>query len=387
MTTYRTFTIDDAVTTAQAALSRNSGPVTIQHPTTLSNDERRNLIVRASVAHQDGRSQPIVIKAARSAAHDPAAADAFETSGLIKEWAATTLLGTLLAADPQQGVLVFTDLGASLPSLVQPLLHGEPEDAEHALTAYAQSLARLHAATLGCQRRHTAIVRSGVPATRVPPPGRYWLDRVALKVGEKLGSDLPQPELVHIAAHLIAPGPWFGLVHRDPCPDNVLLMPDGSATLIDFEFAAPGHVLLDAAYWWFGFPTCWCAGSLPAAVSQRLDHAYRIVLAEVLPIAADADVFFRESAIIRVAWLFNSLIWLLDGAMADEGKWGISTNRNRILHYLHAAIKAADTADIVPGIRRTAASWLDRLQAQWPASSPLALYPAFDTKLRNPARP
>jgi aminoglycoside/choline kinase family phosphotransferase len=387
MTTYRAFTIDNAITAAQAALSRNGSPVTIEHPNALSNDERRNLIVRASAAHADGRSQPIVIKATRSAAYDPAAPDAFETSGLVKEWAATTLLGTLLAADTQQGVLVLADLGADLPSLVQPLLHGDPEDAEQALTAYAQSLGRLHATTPGCQARHTAIVRSGFPATGVQPPGRYWLDRVALKVGEKLGGELPQPELADIADHLIAPGPWFGLVHRDPCPDNVLLMPDGSATLIDFEFAAPGHVLLDAAYWWFGFPTCWCAGSLPAEVSQRIDHAYRTVLAETLPVAADADAFARESAIIRIAWLFNSLIWLLDGALADDGAWGISTNRNRILHYLHAAITAADMADIVPGIRRTAASWLDRLQAQWPRSSPLGPYPAFDTTLRNQAHP
>jgi hypothetical protein len=387
MTGYRTFTIDDAITAAQTALSSNGSPVTIEYRQSLSNDERRNLIVRASAAYPDGQTQPIVIKATRSAAYDPAASDAFETSGLIKEWAATTLLGTLLAADPQQGVLVFADLGAGLPSLVRPLLHGDPEDAEQALTAYAQSLARLHAATLCCQPRHTAIVRSAFPATSVPPPGQHWLDRVALKVGEKLGGDLPQPELANIAGHLIAPGPWFGLAHRDPCPDNVLLMPDGSATLIDLEFAAPGHVLLDAAYWWFGFPTCWCAGTLPAVVSQRLDDAYRTVLAEALPIAADADAFARESAIIRVAWLFNSLIWLLDGALADDGPWGISTNRSRILHYLHAAITAADTAQIVPAIRRTAASWLDHLQHQWPTSSPLALYPAFDTKLRNPARP
>jgi hypothetical protein len=335
----------------------------------------------------DGSTHPVVIKATRAAAYDPAAADAFETSGLVTEWAATTLLATLLAADSQQGVLVFEDLGADLPSLVQPLLHGTQEEAERALTAYAQSLARLHAASLGCQARHTEIVRTGFPATSVPRPGRHWLDQVARQAGKRLGSDPPEHELSQIAERLIAPGPWFGLVHRDPCPDNVLFTPDGTATLIDFEFAAPGHILLDAAYWWMGFPTCWCAGSIPDAIAQRIDRAYRTVLAEAAPIAADEDVFARESAVIRVAWLFNSLIWLLESALQNEGPWGISTNRNRILHYLHAAIKAADTVGIFPGIRRSAATWMDQLQAQWPNASPLGLYPAFDTTLRNPAHP
>jgi hypothetical protein len=388
MTGYRAFTASDAVTAAQAALSRRAGnPVAIEHSSALSGDERRNLIVRAFATHADGESQPIIIKATRAATHDPAAADAFETSGLVKEWAATTLLGTLLAADPKQGVLVFADLGADLPSLVQPLLHGTPGEGEQALTAYAQSLARLHAVTLGCQAQHTEIVRSGFPATSIPPPGRYWLDRVAVKVAEMLGGDPPEHELTLIATHLTAPGPWFGLVHRDPCPDNVLFTADGTATLIDFEFAAPGHILLDATYWWFGFPTCWCAGTIPAPVSQRIDQAYRTVLADALPVAADDDAFAQESAIIRVTWLFNSLVWLLQDALRDEGPWGISTRRNRILHYLHAAIKAADAADIFPGIRRSATTWLDQLQAKWPKSSPLGLYPAFDTTLRNPARP
>jgi hypothetical protein len=153
--------------------------------------------------------------------------------------------------------------------------------------------------------------------------------------------------------------------------------------LIDFEFAAPGHILMDAAYWWMGFPTCWCAGSIPDAIAQRIDQAYRKVLAEAAPIAADDNAFAVESAIIRIAWLFDSLTWLLEKALQSEGPWGTSTNRNRILHYLQAAIKAADAA----GIRRSATTWMDQLRAQWPNASPLGLYPAFDTRLRNPGRP
>jgi hypothetical protein len=206
MTDYRSFTLDEAVIVAQAALTRRAGhPVAVQQYKALSSDERRNLVVRASAALPNGKTQPIVIKVTRASTFDPAADDAFETSGLVKEWAATTLLATLLAADPQQGVLVFEDLGADLPSHVQPLLHSTQEEAERALTAYAQSLARLHAATLGCQARHTQIVRTGFPATSVPPPGRRWLDQVAHQPGKMLGSDPPEHELTRIAERLIAP--------------------------------------------------------------------------------------------------------------------------------------------------------------------------------------
>jgi uncharacterized protein (TIGR00255 family) len=350
MSAYRAFTAVEAVAAARVALSGTVGhAVAIRCDDMISGDERRNLILRARMIHPDGSVQPVIIKTTRSAAYDPLAADGFETSGLVKEWAATTLLGRLLAADLAQGVLVFADLGAGLPSLVQPLLHGEPEDAERALTAYARSLAGLHVATLGCRQAHADILRAGFPATSVPPPGRTWAERVGRKPGQLLGGDPPEPELATIAERLRAPGPWEGLVHQDPCPDNVLLHSGGSAVLIDFEFAGPGHVLSDAAYWWMGFPTCWCAGSIPVAVSRRLDTAYRSVLAEALPIAADEDVFVRESAILRVAWLFGNLAWLLEGALEHEGQWGISTRRNRILHYLHVGIGAAVKADIFPG--------------------------------------
>ena len=61
------------------------------------------------------------------------------------------------------------------------------------------------------------------------------------------------------------------LVHGDPCPDNVLFAADGRAVLIDFEFARPSHALFDAAYWRMGFPTCWCAGTIPTEVEHRID--------------------------------------------------------------------------------------------------------------------
>jgi aminoglycoside/choline kinase family phosphotransferase len=390
MAQYRLFTAADAVTVAQAALSRSAGqPVIIRQLADLSGDQRRNLILRASAVRADGAARPVIIKATRSAGYDPAAADAFATSGFVKEWAAATLLtrrgagghpgAPLLVADALQGVLVFADLGEALTSLVQPLRHGSADDAEAALTAYATSLAQLHAATIGCQSEHEETVRAAFPATRVPPPGENWIDRIARKAPSLLGGTLPEDEVALIAGRLQAPGPFLALVHRDPCPDNVLLSSDGTATLIDFEFSAPGHALLDLAYLRMGFPTCWCAGRLPDAVAARVERAYRTALAATVPAAADDVAFRRESALIGMAWLLGGLVWLLEGALAEDKDWGLSTHRNRILHYLAAATRMAMEANILPGIRATATAWLDRLRADWPTSTPLAPYPAFAT--------
>lgn len=66
-------------------------------------------------------------------------------------------------------------------------------------------------------------------------------------MADTLGGALPEPEIGFVAQHMAEPGAWLGLVHRDPCPDNVLLAETG-ARLLDFESAGPGHILLDATY-------------------------------------------------------------------------------------------------------------------------------------------
>jgi hypothetical protein len=314
--------------------------------------------------------------------------NAYEASGFVREWAAATFLAgravksgrsadllaaDLLAADVAQGVLVFRDYGEDLGSLVQPLLHGSAADAEQALIAYAVALARLHAGTIGCRDDHARIIRSALPTVTIPAPGHRWVEREPLAVAAMLGGSLPDDELAIMAGRLQSPGPWQALVHRDPCPDNVLLTADGTARLIDFEFAGPGHALLDAAYWRMGFPTCWCAGRVPSALSDRIDLAYRAALAEAVPLAA----FERELAIVCVIWLFGGLSWLLEDALKADGEWGISTQRSRILHYLTTAIDISAKADVLGGTRRVASVWLDELRNRWPSSAPLALYPAF----------
>ena len=376
-----------ALDAGAAALSRAWGrTVVLRDVQAISDEERRNLILRAVATGQGFPDHPVILKATRDKGYAPASSGVFE-SGLAKEWVATAFLtGRLsgdrhapvfLAGDRARGLIVLEDLGAGLPSLVGPLLNGPAEAAAQALLAYARSLGRLHAATLGCIDGHTEILKQAFPGAAVRPPvgGPAWRGNVADKVVALLGGPAPDDEIDAIAARMADPGPWLGLAHRDPCPDNVLFS-DAEARLLDFEFAGPGHVLLDSSYWRMGFPTCWCAGRVPADRIAAMDDVYRRELGAALP-AALGGAFDREMAVLLFVQMFASLSWLLEGALKEDGTWGISTNRPRLLWHLEAAIAGAEKARVLPGLRTAAVRWRADLGARWPEAMPLALYPAF----------
>ena len=388
MTDFRPFHSDDAIAAASAALSAAwASSVAIEAPQNLGGETRRNLILRARATADGMDPRPIIIKATRAASYNPHAADAFATSGFVKEWTAASYLArraaaqpftpTLLAHDLNQGVLIYEDIGASAPSLVAPLLHGTAREAEQALTAYAEALAALHRATIGCRNAHAAILRQGFPSSAIPPPAHRWTEDITRSLHEALGAGLPEHEAEIVAQRLRQPGAWQVLIHGDPCPDNILLHAAGHAILIDLEFARPGHALLDAAYWRMGFPTCWCAGTVPAAVTHRLDQTYRTALGAAAPDAADDNAFRHESALIDVAWLLGNLAWLLKDALAKDSTWGRATNRSRILTYLQRAIRSTEAADILPGMRAWAIRCQHDMRSRWPDAVPLSDFPAF----------
>ena len=385
---FRPFSAEDATAAASAALSRAWGqPVTINMAENLGNETRRNLILRACATSDGIAPRSVIIKATRSASYDRNATDGYATSGFVKEWAAASYLvrygalqrftPALIAYDLDRGVLVYDDVGASVPSLVGPLLHGTAAEAEQALTGYAEALAELHRTTIGSRSGHAAILREGFPSLAIPPPAHRWLEDVTRSLNDLLGDGPPGDETAQVAARLRQPGQWQVLVHGDPCPDNILLGGDGRAILLDLEFARPGHALLDAAYWRMGFPTCWCAGTVPTDAMHRVDRAYRAAMRPADPVAADDDAFRRESAYIDMAWLLGNMAWLLKGALAEDGTWGRAPNRSRILTYLQRAVQSTEEAGILPRLRAWATVQQGDLRSRWPDAIPLSDFPAF----------
>lgn len=359
-----------AVAAAERVLG---GP--LQQVTGLSGDDRRNLVLRASAP-----SRSVIIKVTRDKGYKPQDAGAFE-AGLVKEWVATAFLSrhapgnapTFLGGNAELGLIVLEDLGERLGSLVGPLLGASAEAAERALIAYAKAIGQLHADTLHCIGHHADFLRRDFPAAvKRPFDPEAWRRAGVDRTADLLGSAPPADAIEAIAQRLSDPGPWHGLAHRDGCPDNVLLS-DGRAHLIDFEFAGPGHVLLDATYWRLGFPTCWCAGRIPDSIIARMDRAYR----DALPVEVDDGAFRQEMAMALFVRMFASQAWLLESALREDSPWGISTNRARLLWHLEAAIAGADGIPTLTGLRATAMRWRNDLGRRWPDTQPLALYPPF----------
>jgi hypothetical protein len=213
----------------------------------------------------------------------------------------------------------------------------------------------------------------------VPPAGR-WAE-VMVPLG--LEGELPDSDLSEIADRLRRPGPWVTLTLRDACPDNVLLTPAG-VVLLDFEWSAPGHALVDVAHWRMGFLRCWWAGRIPDAVVEKMEGAYRAELVEAIPDSCDDARFRAELATAMVFQLLNNLHPLLVEAVEDrreaiDAGHGVptSTARSRVLCHLEAVVAATKDAGTLPGFHALAVRWLADLRHRWPASQPLSLYPVF----------
>jgi hypothetical protein len=387
MSELRSLDVGDVIVRAASALSRASGrPTGIEQVRLLSKPDRRNLIARGVAVDDDGKARPVIVKATRSPGYDPAAANALATSGLVREWVATALISArargrehgsaFLAGDVEAGILVFEDLGAGLGSLVDRLLYGTAEDAEHALRSYATALARLHADTVGCLEAHHETFQSIFGSGRPRRPAGWRVENDADLVVTRIGKAPPASELALLSSRLSDPGLWLSLVHGDPCPDNALLV-DGRIRLIDYEWARPSHALLDGIYWKMGFPTCWCAGRTPADVATRIDAVYRAELAQSIPLALDDSAYQTEAAYMSAVWLFTCLSWRLGPALEGDERWGIWSIRGRLLWYLEAVIEMTDAAQVLPGINQAARAWLSDLHGRWPDAEPLGFYPAF----------
>ena len=261
------------------------------------------------------------------------------------------------------------------------MLYGDALEAEAALTAQAQALARLHVATVDGRSKHAEVYRALL--ARNDAPEITWSIRAdGAAVASVFADTWPATELAAIEARLAAPGPWMTLRHGDPCPDNILLI-DGHARLVDYEFSRPGHALLDGLYWRLGFPNCWCAGQIPRDVADRVETAYRTLVATTIPAASDTPAFKRERAYVAAAWLINRLHLRLKRALTADERFRVGTLRGRVLYHLSAVAAMTEEAGVLPGINASALSLRARLAQEWPESADLALYPAFSSGNRH----
>ncbi len=166
-------------------------------------------------------------------------------------------------------LLVLEDLGDH-PTALAVLEAGDGDAAERCLAAMGAALRRIHDAGRGY-------------APPAPPRSDSTFDaRAACAELEASAADigLAMPagfwdDLAELENRIHGAGPHRTMIHADAGPQNVLW--DGAAArVVDFEFAASGHALLDVVSARLGFPHSAQAATVPPAAAALVEASYRI---------------------------------------------------------------------------------------------------------------
>ena len=188
-----------------------------------------------------------------------------------------------LVADPSaddrfaREVAALSAASAVQPPVVPRLLGADPAS-RTLVTEYVKELKPAadwvvgYASALG--RLHTAPTE-GVDLPRWTGPANADIEAF-LKLAAWLGVPATEEvgsELEALLTRLATRTSRADLLHGDPCPANDLHSTDG-VRFIDFEQASLGDGTVELAYLRIGFPTCWCATTLPPQLLAEAEAAY-----------------------------------------------------------------------------------------------------------------
>ena len=294
----------------------------------------------------------------------------------------TAVAPRLFGADPGAGILVMEDLGPGA-SLAHSLLARDRGRAEADLVAYARALGSMHAWSSGRSDQFAEIrARLGLPASAGP----QWLGAVTggkdsfLAVAGRLGGPPAGGvgEEIDSLTELLRGNGYVGLVHSDPCPDNTRIA-DGECRIFDFETSGWGPVALDAAYLLAPFPSCWCFAHLPAEAAVPALRAYREAYREARQVPDAGAVLGADWDTALTAALAGWVVFrgtAIGEALDEDGEWGTTTMRPRLLAWLRSFTGAAERAGVLPRLRVCAEALHERLSARWPEAA-VPDYPAL----------
>lgn len=349
---------------ATQLLRRRFGPIVRLGQPRLIKDATRAVVARATLDGAASAPASVIIKLIRD---DPATG--------FSEWASLAFLAELPAAhdaaplflggDADQAIYLMQDLGPGR-SLHDLLTEGPRAEAEAALGRLAETMARLHAASLGQEERFLQV-RQALPAAeqigRQQEAERWLAGRGRIEAWLE-AVDCPAPAglqacLERIAADYAEPGAWLSFSHGDPAPSNNHFA-DAQARLVDFEYGAFRHTLYDLSAWEMLCP-------LPRPAVQLMRRAFQTALAPSLPVAADQDAFERAWATICAFRGLAMLTWVAPALLEADRPMapGWSAREAVLAAVSRTAEVTADVADLAP-----VAAAADRLQAalraRWP---------------------
>jgi hypothetical protein len=256
----------------------------------------------------------------------------------------------LLAADPGECVMVLEYLASRRPP------------GSDWMTSYAEALARLHAAAWP-DDAGALPVWSGP----IPRDAGSFLD-LAAQLRVPVPAALPG-ELDDLLDRL-NPAGHYALLHGDPCPDNAVHTSDG-IRFIDLEQAALGNGYTELAYLRIGFPTCWCATSVPEPVRTQAEAAYRSTWRSFTGadaggqlVDACAGWLIRGDALVERAR--RGVPGYLTQLPHKDWTWGTATARQRLLHRLGAVAVLAADHPALTNLAQVSQNMRDQILRRWP---------------------
>ncbi|MFE7622956.1 phosphotransferase family protein [Streptomyces sp. NPDC057509] len=231
----------------------------------------------------------------------------------------------------------------------------------------AESLARLHALTGPADA-------GALPASSGPTAADA---ESFLTLARAL--DVPVPSTVpdELAGLLerLDPSGHHALLHGDPCPGNDLRTSDG-VRFVDFERASLGNGLLELAYFRIGFPTCWCAMSVPTVPLAEVEDIYRstwrgLTGKDVPGDLADACAGWLIQGDALVERAHRGTADQLARVPTEDFEWGYISARERLVHRLGVVAGMTRDHDHLHATGRLSSALADRLLERWPGLRPL----------------
>lgn len=376
---------------AEAELSREFGlPVDL---VVISVLDSPHVVLRCRVMGANAAPSSVIIKQ-NTATEFTQPSDSGTSDRLLNEMAALRFLQEtdapgrawprLLAANRSGSFVVIEDLGPH--ATVEDVLFGDSEDAAtRSLIALGGAFDTLHSAARHETDAFTAI-QSDL-GTSSPLSDSTFDVRKMKDVFTDCFSVLaitPHDDFwacvdsLETAIH--SPGPFSSVIHGDAGPQNFLW--DGeTASMIDFEFVAGGHCLLDLVSARLGFPHSDQPYSVPMRVVDRIEASYRNAAGTAASDMSDDDAFYRGITDACAHWSLTrwAPLWrrLFRDTAPDGGDSDLASSQSQAFTVYRRYLATATEFGHVGPITETVQTYCDALQRRFPDLGETPYYPAF----------
>jgi aminoglycoside phosphotransferase (APT) family kinase protein len=376
---------------AEAELSRELGlPVDLVDVSVLHSP---HVVLRCRVVGASAVACSVIVKQ-NMATEFTQPSDSGTSDRLLNEWAALRFLQetgasgrawpSLLAASRSGSFVVIEDLGNH--ATVEDVLFGDSEDAAtRSLVALGASLGTLHSVARHETDAFTAI-QSDL-GTSSPLSDSTFDIREMKHVFTDCFSVLditPHDDfwscVDSLETTIHSPGPFSSVIHGDAGPQNFLW--DGeTASMIDFEFVAVGHGLLDLVSARLGFPHSDQSYSVPMRIVDRIEASYRNAAGNAASDMSDNEAFYRGITDACAHWALTrwAPLWrrLFRDTAPDGGGSDLTATRSQAFTvYRRFLVTATEFGHFGP-ITETVQAYCDALQKRLPDLGETPDYPAF----------